>query len=114
MISTSVSLIGAIILGDVAISGQVILPEALLFTGFATIGFYCQSSFEFGYAMKYIRILLIVLIGLFNVYGLFMGIVITICVLAFNKTITNESYLYPLIPLNMKDLKKIFIRSKNT
>lgn len=114
MISTSIALIGTIILGDIAVVSKLIMPEALLYTGFATIGFYCQSSFEFGYAMKYIRMMLIILIGLFNWYGAVFGAIITILMICFNKTITTESYIYPLIPFNFQDLKKTFIRTKNS
>ncbi|MEG2348819.1 MAG: spore germination protein, partial [Clostridia bacterium] len=106
MISTSVALIGTIIIGDIAVVSKIIMPEALLFTAFATIGFYCQSSFEFGYALKYVRMMLLILVGLFNFYGLAIGIIITILMMAFNKTITKDSFIYPLIPFNFKDLKK--------
>lgn len=114
MISSSIALIGTIILGDIAIVSKIIVPEVMLITAISTLGYYSQSSYELGYAIKYSRIFLIILVAMFGIYGLIGGLVVILLLIGFNKTITNQSYLYPLIPFNFHDFKRIFLRRKNS
>lgn len=113
IISSSISLIGTIILGDIAITTKIIVPEAMLVTAIAVLGYYSQPSYELGYSIKYMRIVLLILTAIFNIYGLIVGLILFILLLATNKTITQQSYLYPIFPLDLKALKKVFIRDKN-
>lgn len=41
---------------------------------------------------------------------IFVGLIIGIVLIASNKTLTGDSYLYPLIPLDWKALKALIFR----
>lgn len=112
MISSSISLIGAVILGDIAITTKLIIPEVMLYTAFVALGYYSQPSYQLGYAIKYLRVVTLVFISILNVYGFFIGMLLGLIVLCCNKTITGESYLYPIIPFDKIGFQKIFIRKK--
>lgn len=85
----------------------------MLASAFVAIGYYSQPSFELGYALKFMRIMLLLLIQFFNVWGLVIGVVLTAICIGCNKTITEDSFLYPIIPFKWCEFKKMFYRTKN-
>lgn len=111
-LSTSLSVIAGIVLSDFAVQSGWFSTEALLYMAFVAISNYTQPSDELGYALKFMRILLLILTVLWNLWGFAIGIVLIFLMLLFNKTISGKSYLYPLIPFHGKELWKRFFRSR--
>lgn len=110
MLSTPLSVVAAIVLGDYTVSSGWFNSEIMLYMAFVVIASYSQSNFELGYAVKFMRIILLILTGLFGVYGFAGGIVLTLTLIVLNKTITGRSYIYPLIPFNGKQLMRRLFR----
>lgn len=52
--------------------------------------------------IKFLRIILLILTAIFGLYGFIGGVIFTAVVIGMNKTITNTSYIYPLIPFDLK------------
>ena len=72
-----------------------------------------RASYELGYAFKFFRIGLVILIQLFNIWGFVGGSVGIIILLVTNKTVVKDrGYLYPLIPFNGKALMSMYFRTK--
>lgn len=111
-LSNSFSVVGALILGDFAVQANWFVPEALMYMGFVAIGNFTQPSFELGYAFKLCRMLLIILIALFNFWGFIAGILVIILLVSTNRTVAGKSYLYPLIPFNWHDFSHLVVRRK--
>ena len=57
-----------------------------------------------GYAVKLCPIMLIILISLFGLWGFIAGLVVIAVLLLTNRTVFNNSYLYPLIPFRGRAL----------
>ena len=112
MLTTSLSMVGAVILGDFAVKSGWFSGEALLYMAFVTIANYSLPSFELGYALKFCRMVMLVATVLLNAWGFFGSIVLLFIALACNKTISGDSYLYPLLPFNYTDFKKKVLRIK--
>lgn len=112
MLTTPLSVIAGIVLGEYAVKSGWFNSETMLYMAFVTIASYSQSSFELGYAMKFMRIIILILTAVFNLWGYVLGTVFTICVIIFNKTIAGKSYIYPLIPFSLQELKKRFFRGR--
>ena len=111
MLTNSLSVIGGLILGDFAVTAGWLMPEVILYMAFVAIANFSQRNYELGYAFKFLRILLLVLTGLFNYWGFAIGVAVLLILLATNKTVNgNRSYLYPLIPFSGKALLRMFIR----
>ena len=106
----SLSVIGGLILGQFAVDTGWFLPQTILYMAIVTLGSFSQPSLELSYALKFWRTLLLILTSLFNVIGFFIGLIIGIVLIASNKTLTGDSYLYPLIPLDWKALKALIFR----
>ena len=113
MLSNSLAIVGGLILGDFAVSIGWLIPEVILYMAFVSIANFTQRSYELGYAFKFMRILLVVLIEVFNLVGFGIGTVIIILLLISNKTVNGgRSYLYPLIPFDGRALLSLFVRVK--
>ena len=110
LLSTPLSVIAGIVVGEYAVSSGWFDAEALLYMALVTIGTYTQTSYEIGYAIKFFRILLLVLVWFFDVWGFVAGMIILVLTVVFNKTISGKSYIYPLVPFNWNMLKRKLIR----
>lgn len=110
VLSNSFSVVGALILGDFAVKAHWFVPEVVLYMAFVTIANFTQPSFELGYAFKLFRMLFLILIALFHVWGFAAGILLMIVIAASTKTITGRNYLYPLIPFRGRALLSLLLR----
>ena len=115
MLNNSLSVVGGLILGDFAVSIGWLIPEVILYMAFAAIANFTQRSYELGYAIKFMRILLLILTSLFGIWGYAGGLLLIIVLLATNSTVNGRrNYLYPLIPFKPKALKTLLFRTKKT
>ena len=78
--------------------------------GFVAVANYSQSSYELGYALKFLRVILLILTGFFDLWGFGIGLILVFVSICFNKTISGQSYLYPLIPFNGRQLLRRVLR----
>lgn len=111
MLSTPLSVMAALVLGEFAVNSGWFSAEVMLYMAFVAIANYTQANYELGYAIKFMRILTLILTAIFDVFGFAGGIIITILFLVVNKTIDGKSYIKPVIPYNRK-IKRLFTRNK--
>ena len=110
-LNNSLSVVAGLIIGDFAIEVGWLIPEVILYMSFVAMANFTQPSFELGYAFKFMRIFLLVMISLLNYAGLALGILGIILFITLNNSVSGaRSYLYPLIPFNAKALKRLFFR----
>lgn len=107
----SLSVVGALILGDFAVQTNWFVPETILYTAIVALGGFAQSSVELGFAVKLCRILMLILTSIFGIWGFVAGLLITLLLMATNKTMTGQSYIYPIYPFNWQALKRQLIRT---
>ncbi len=109
-LSSSFSVVGALVLGEFAVRSGWFVSEVVLFMAFVAISNFTQPSFELGYAIKISRTVILILCGLFKIWGLIIGLILVCIVIATTKTLGGYTYLYPLIPFNGKALKSLLVR----
>lgn len=110
MLSTPLSIMAALILGDFSVSSGWFNAEVMLYMAFVALANYTQTNYELAYAVKFMRIINLILTGLFGIYGFIAGVGIFLLSLINNKMISGRGYLYPLIPFCWKELKKRLVR----
>lgn len=110
MLSTPLSVMAALVLGEFSVNSGWFNSEVMLYMAFVAIANYTQASYELGYAIKFMRILALILTALFDIWGYIAALLVMVIALASNKTISGKSYIYPLFPLNLKRLARRFIR----
>ena len=111
-LSTTLSVMAALVLGEFSVKSGWFNAETMLYMAFVALSNQTQASFELGYALKFMRIIMLLLTYFFNGPGFAAGVVLTVCAVAFNKTISGKSYLYPLLPFHWKEVKQRFFRTR--
>ncbi len=112
MLTTPLSVMAALVLGEFSVNSGWFNSEVMLYMAFVAIANYTQNSYELGYAMKFMRIITLIATSIFGVWGYAGAVLFTFCCLLFNKTITGQSYLYPLIPFDGNMLLKRLFRQR--
>ncbi len=111
ILNTPLSVITALVLGEFSVKSGWFNAEVMLYMAFVAVANYSQASYEFGYALKFMRIILLIAVALFNLWGFILGTAFIFCCIAFNRTISGKSYLYPLIPFKWEKLKSRIFRT---
>ena len=93
MLSTPLSVIAGLVMGEFSVKSGWFNAEVMLYMAFVAVANYTQPNFELGYALKFMRLELLVLTAVCNWIGFLAGTVIVICSICFNKTLSGRSYL---------------------
>lgn len=112
MLNTPLSVITGIVLGQQTVDSGWFNAEILLYMAFVAFANFTHGSYELSYAIKFFRIIFLILTAWLGVWGLIIGCVLLVAALFTNKTVANESYMYPLFPLNAKKLFEKFVRKQ--
>lgn len=113
VMSNSFGVIGGLLLGDFAVQVGWLSADVIFYMAIVSIASFTQSNYELGYALKFIRIITLILISFLNGWGLLVGGALGLILIATNKTINGKrSYLYPLIPFNKEALSRLVFRRK--
>lgn len=110
MLNTPLSIVAGIVFGDFTVQSGWFNSEIMLYMAFVAIATYTQSNMELGYAIKFQRIIMLVLTGIFGVWGFGIGCILTLIAFFTNRTMAGQGYLYPLIPFDGHQLFKRFFR----
>ena len=114
MLSNSLSIVGALILGDFAVDVGWLSPDVILYMAVVAIANFAQQNHELGYAFKFVRVITLGLTALFGLWGFIGGIVIFGILVARNKTLDGHRYLYPLIPFDARAMCRLLFRTKKS
>ena len=98
MLSTPLSVIAGIVMGEFSVQSGWFNSEVMLYMAFVSVANYTQPNFELGYALKFMRLLLLILTAVFNLVGFVIGCVIVIWCICVNKTLSGKSYLNVKLP----------------
>ena len=112
-LGSALSAVTGLILGEFAVESGWFAPDVILYVAFVTIANFSQTSYELGYAIKFMRILLLILTALLGGWGLLLGTLVMLALIATNGTVcSGKGYLYPLVPFDGKALRSLLIRRK--
>lgn len=112
MLSTPLSVMAALVLGEFSVNSGWFNSEVMLYMAFVAIANYTQASYELSYAIKFMRIINLILTAIFGIWGYIGAMVIMVIAIVTNKTVSGKSYIYPLLPFNMKQLSKRLLRKR--
>ncbi|HSW10639.1 MAG TPA: spore germination protein [Bacillota bacterium] len=109
-LGTALGLIGAVILGQIAIEVGLFAPETILYTAIAAIGTFATPSVEFAMAVRLTRVALLILVAAAGWPGLAAGAAVLGVILARMRSF-GVPYLWPLWPLDLRSLLSILVRT---
>ena len=106
-LSTALGLVGALLIGDIAVTVGIFVPEVLLYIGLVAVGIFSTPSWELGLANRLVSLLLLLLTGLFQAYGFAAGLLIVFVRLATTRSF-GIPYLWPLCHSTAKLFSVLF------
>ena len=112
MLSNSLSIVGALILGDFAVEVGWLCADVILYMAFVAIANFAQQNHELGYAFKFMRVLTLILVYFLGAWGFALGMLVFAVTAATNRTVTDTHYLYPLVPFSWRDMKRLLFRHR--
>lgn len=113
MLSNSLSVVGALLLGDFAVGVGWLCEDVILYMAFVAIANFAQQNVELGYAFKFMRVAMLILTFFLGVWGLVSGALLFILLVLTNVTVTGRfGYLYPLFPFNARAMCRLLFRVK--
>ena len=112
MLSTPLSILAALVLGEFSVNSGWFNSEVMLYMAFVALANYTQASYELGYAIKFMRIINLILTAIFGLWGYIAAILLFLVAVVTNKTVSGQSYIYPLVPFDWQKLTNRFIRKR--
>lgn len=108
-LATAMSLVAAILIGDIAVQTGVFVNEVILYMAIAAVGMFATPSYELGLANRIVRLVLLTAVAAFGVPGLVISTTIIMLMLTMERSM-NRPYMWPIIPFDAKALFGIIIR----
>lgn len=108
-LSNAMGVVAAVLLGEFAIGLGLFSEEILLFCALGNVCGFATPNYELSLTNKYVKILMIVSILIFGVYGFIIFNAILVIYLMSIRPF-GYSYLYPLFPLDLRMLGNFIIR----
>lgn len=115
MLSNSLSVVGALILGDFAVGVGWFSEDVIFYMACIAIANFAQQNHELGYAFKFSRMIILTLVYFLGVWGFALGIFLFFMFVATNTTVANKRhYLYPLLPFDAKAMARHLFRFRKS
>ncbi|UJL44760.1 spore germination protein [Virgibacillus sp. NKC19-16] len=108
-IATSMGLIAAVLIGQIAIDVGLFTPEVILYVSISAVGSYVTPSYELSIANQIVNVILVILTGLFGLIGFMIGFVIHLLILVRLRSLKTP-YLWPFIPFNAEGMLYVLFR----
>ena len=109
-LSTAMSIIGGLLLGEYAIQIKLLIPDTVFFMALSSLATYAVPSIEFAMGLRIYRFFILLSTGLLNWLGYILSIGILFSVLYSTRSFSGLRYTWPLIPFDGKALSNILLR----
>lgn len=109
-IGGALSIVGVLVIGQAAVSAGFVSPITVVVIALTTIGSFATPAYNAALALRLLRFPLIILSGMFGLYGVMVGLI-----LIANHLLSLRSfgvpYMSPLVPGNFQGMKDTVIRA---
>ena len=109
--SGPLSIVGGLIIGDVAVSLNWASPEVLFYGAVTLLSSLAITDADFSDGLRLYRFLMILAAGFWGLPGFLVSLVLVLLSIVTTPTFGGYSYLWPLFPLNGKALGRLLFRS---
>lgn len=109
---SAISLLAAILLGEVSIKIGLFTAEVLLVCSLASICNFASPSYELSLTNRLLSLTLIIMTAIFKEIGFILTLLVTFLYIV-NIETYNLPYLYPIIPFDENTFFSLFYREKN-
>ncbi|MBP3962714.1 spore germination protein [Paenibacillus lignilyticus] len=106
----ALSIVGVLVVGQAAVAAGFASPITVVIIALTTIGSFATPAYNAALALRLLRFPLIIMAGIFGLYGVVIGLILIANHLLSLKSF-GVPYLSPLIPGNFKGMRDLIIRS---
>ncbi|PTX59342.1 spore germination protein KA [Melghirimyces profundicolus] len=108
-LSTAVTIVGAIIIGETAIRAGLVTPSMVIVVSITAIASFATPSYSLANSARLIRFGLMLSAGLFGLLGLTLALIVLVAHMNSLRSF-GTPYLIPVAPFVPRDQKDLFIR----
>ena len=109
MIGGALSIVGVLVIGQAAVGAGLASPITVVIVALTTIGSFATPAYNAAIALRMLRFPLIILAGMFGLYGVMIGTILILNHLLFLESF-GVPYMSPYIPGKWRDLKDTLVR----
>ena len=109
---TAVSILGGLVLGDAAVQAGLISPIMIIVVALSAISGLAFTSIELTSAIRFWRIILMILAATLGIYGIFIGIILLVTKLASINSF-EKPYLAPFSPFIKSEQNDAILKINN-
>ena len=110
VIGNTIGIVGALVIGDAAVSAHLVAPQMVIVVAITAIGSFTVPSMEASYPIRLLRFPLMLLAAAFGLYGVMLGLLAILVHLVHLRSF-GFPYLEPLAPLKLNELRDVFFRA---
>lgn len=105
----ALSIVGVLVIGQAAVAAGFASPITVVIIALTTIGSFATPAYNAALALRLLRFPLIIMAGIFGLYGVMIGLILIANHLLSLKSF-GVPYLSPLVPGNFQGMKDLLIR----
>lgn len=105
----ALSIVGVLVIGQAAVAAGFASPITVVIIALTTIGSFATPAYNAALALRLLRFPLIIIAGIFGLYGVMIGLILIANHLLSLKSF-GVPYLSPLVPADAEGIKDVLIR----
>ncbi|MDQ8733608.1 spore germination protein [Paenibacillus sp. LHD-38] len=105
----ALSIVGVLVIGQAAVAAGFSSPITIVIIALTTIGSFATPAYNAALALRLLRFPLIIMAGIFGLYGVMIGLILIANHLLSLKSF-GVPYLSPLVPAEFQGMKDLLIR----
>ncbi len=105
----ALSIVGVLVIGQAAVEAGFVSPITVVIIALTTIGSFATPAYNAALALRLLRFPLIILAGMFGLYGVMVGLILIVNHLLSLKSF-GVPYISPLVPGSFQGMKDTVIR----
>lgn len=109
-IGPTIGIVGALVVGEAAVSAGLVSPIMVIIVALTTIGSFATPSYSAAIAIRMLRFPLMLLAGMFGLYGIMLFLIVILVHLASLKSF-GVPYMSPISPINLLGMRDYIVRA---
>lgn len=108
-IGPTIGIVGALVIGNAAVTAGLVSPAFVIVVGLTTISSYANPNYNAAISVRLLRFPLMIVASMFGLFGIMIGLMLLLLHLVQLRSF-GVPYMAPFAPLNLRDLRDSLIR----
>lgn len=108
-IGPTIGIVGALVVGEAAVSAGLVSPVMVIIVAVTTIGSFASPSYSAAIAIRMLRFPVMLMAGMFGLYGIMLFLIVMMVHLSSLKSF-GVPYMSPISPLNLLGMRDLLVR----